>query len=142
MTVRDALNLAMDEEMARDSKVFLMGMRWMICWCVGEEVGKYRGAYKVSQDLFKKYGPDRVIDTPITEMGFAGLGIGAAQKGLRPIIEFMTFNFSMQAIDQVVNSAAKTYYMSGGKIHVPIVFRGPNGVAASVGKKYLFILII
>lgn len=102
--------------------------------CVGEEVGKYRGAYKVSQDLYKKYGPNRVIDTPITEMGFAGLGIGAAQKGLRPIIEFMTFNFAMQAIDQIVNSAAKTYYMSGGKIHVPIVFRGPNGVAASVGK--------
>ena len=100
---------------------------------VGEEVGKYRGAYKVSQDLYKKYGPERVIDTPITEMGFAGLGIGAAQKGLRPIVEFMTWNFSMQAIDQIVNSAAKTYYMSGGKIHVPIVFRGPNGVAASVG---------
>ena len=102
-------------------------------------MGKYRGAYKVSQDLYKQIstrrdGPNRVIDTPITEMGFAGLGIGAAQKGLRPIIEFMTFNFAMQAIDQIVNSAAKTYYMSGGKIHVPIVFRGPNGVAASVGK--------
>ena len=102
---------------------------------IGEEVGKYRGAYKVSQDLLKKYGPERVIDTPITEMGFTGLGVGAAQKGLRPIIEFMTFNFSMQAIDQIVNSAAKTYYMSGGKIHCPIVFRGPNGVAASVGMK-------
>ena len=90
MTVRDALNLAMDEEMARDPKVFLMGMRWMIWWCVGEEVGKYRGAYKVSQDLFKKYGPDRVIDTPITEMGFAGLGIGAALTGLNIYITSVT----------------------------------------------------
>ena len=90
----------------------------------------------MSQDLYKKYGPERVIDTPITEMGFAGLGVGAAQKGLRPIIEFMTFNFSMQAIDQIVNSAAKSYYMSGGKIHVPIVFRGPNGVAASVAAQH------
>lgn len=88
----------------------------------------------MSQDLYKKYGPERVIDTPITEMGFAGLGVGAAQKGLRPIIEFMTWNFAMQAVDQIVNSAAKTFYMSGGKIHVPIVFRGPNGVAASVGR--------
>lgn len=126
MTVRDALNLAMDEEMARDSSVFLMG----------EEVGKYRGAYKVSQDLFKKYGPDRVIDTPITEMGFTGIGVGAAMKGLRPIVEFMTFNFSLQAIDHVVNSAAKSFYMSGGKIHVPIVFRGPNGVAAAVAAQH------
>ena len=90
----------------------------------------------MSQDLYKKYGAERVIDTPITEMGFAGLGVGAAQKGLRPIIEFMTFNFSMQAIDQIVNSAAKSYYMSGGKIHVPIVFRGPNGVAASVAAQH------
>ena len=90
----------------------------------------------MSQDLYKKYGPNRVIDTPITEMGFAGLGVGAAQKGLRPIIEFMTFNFAMQAVDQIVNSAAKTYYMSGGKIHVPIVFRGPNGVAASVAAQH------
>lgn len=92
----------------------------------------------MSQDLYKKYGPERVIDTPITEMGFAGLGVGAAQKGLRPIIEFMTWNFAMQAVDQIVNSAAKTFYMSGGKIHVPIVFRGPNGVAASVGRRACF----
>ena len=113
MAIRDALNLAMDEEMERDEKVFLMG----------EEVAEYDGAYKVSRGLWKKWGDKRVIDTPITEMGFAGMAVGAAFNGLRPIVEFMTFNFSMQAIDQVINSAAKTLYMSGGDLNVPIVFR-------------------
>jgi len=126
MTVRDALNSAMDEEMARDSSVFL----------IGEEVGEYQGAYKISRGLFQKYGADRIVDTPITEMGFAGLATGAAFAGLRPICEFMTWNFSLQAIDHVVNSAAKTYYMSGGKINVPIVFRGPNGAAAGVAAQH------
>lgn len=126
MTVRDALNSAMDEEMSRDTTVFL----------IGEEVGEYQGAYKISRGLFQKYGAERVVDTPITEMGFAGLAVGAAFAGLRPICEFMTWNFSMQAIDHVVNSAAKTFFMSGGKINVPIVFRGPNGAAAGVAAQH------
>jgi len=124
--VRDALNSAMDEEMARDDKVFILG----------EEVAEYNGAYKVTKELWKKYGDKRVIDTPITEMGFAGIAVGAAMNGLRPICEFMTFNFSMQAIDQVINSAAKTFYMSAGAVAVPIVFRGPNGSAAGVGAQH------
>lgn len=124
--MRDALNSAIDEEMARDSTVFL----------IGEEVGEYQGAYKISRGLFQKYGADRIVDTPITEMGFAGLATGAAFAGLRPICEFMTWNFSLQAIDHVVNSAAKTYYMSGGKINVPIVFRGPNGAANGVAAQH------
>ncbi|RAL41705.1 hypothetical protein DM860_008887 [Cuscuta australis] len=126
MTVRDALNSAIDEEMSADSKVFLMG----------EEVGEYQGAYKISKGLLDKYGPDRVLDTPITEAGFAGIGVGAAYYGLKPIVEFMTFNFSMQAIDHIINSAAKSNYMSSGQISVPIVFRGPNGAAAGVGAQH------
>ncbi|XP_039299725.1 pyruvate dehydrogenase E1 component subunit beta, mitochondrial isoform X2 [Nilaparvata lugens] len=126
MTVRDALNSALDEEMASDERVVLLG----------EEVALYDGAYKVSRGLWKKYGDKRVIDTPITEMGFAGIAVGAAMAGLRPICEFMTFNFSMQAIDQVINSAAKTFYMSAGTINVPIVFRGPNGAAAGVAAQH------
>lgn len=126
LTVRDALNSALDEEMEHDEKVFLLG----------EEVAQYDGAYKVSRGLWKKYGDKRVIDTPITEMGFAGIAVGAAMGGLRPVCEFMTFNFSMQAIDQVINSASKTFYMSAGQIHVPIVFRGPNGAAAGVGAQH------
>ncbi|KAL9899361.1 pyruvate dehydrogenase E1 beta subunit isoform 1-T1 [Glossina fuscipes fuscipes] len=126
MTCREALNSAMDDEMERDSRVFLMG----------EEVAQYDGAYKVSRGLWKKYGDKRVIDTPITEMGFAGVAVGAAMAGLRPILEFMTFNFSMQAIDQVINSAAKTFYMSAGQINVPIVFRGPNGAAMGVAAQH------
>ena len=126
ITVRDALNHAMAEEMRRDENVFLMG----------EEVGEYQGAYKVSQGLLEEFGPSRVIDTPITEHGFTGLGVGAAFTGLRPIVEFMTFNFALQAIDQIVNSAAKTHYMSGGQITCPIVFRGPNGAAARVGAQH------
>jgi len=126
MTVRDALRDAMAEEMRRDETVFLMG----------EEVAQYQGAYKVSQGLLEEFGERRVIDTPITEQGFAGLGVGAAFGGLRPIIEFMTFNFAMQAIDQVVNSAAKTLYMSGGQMGCPIVFRGPNGPAARVAAQH------
>ena len=125
-TVREALRDAMAEEMRRDDKVFLMG----------EEVAEYQGAYKVSQGLLEEFGPNRVIDTPITEHGFAGLGVGAAFTGLRPIVEFMTFNFSMQAIDQIVNSAAKTNYMSGGQMGCPIVFRGPNGAAARVAAQH------
>ena len=116
MPVREAINAGIDEEMERDEKVFVMG----------EEVAQYQGAYKVTKGLFQKYGEKRVIDTPITEMGFAGIATGAAYQGLRPVCEFMTFNFSMQAIDQVVNSAAKQYYMSGGDMTVPIVFRGPT----------------
>jgi pyruvate dehydrogenase E1 component beta subunit len=116
----------MAEEMRRDPKVFLMG----------EEVAQYQGAYKVSQGLLEEFGDKRVIDTPITEMGFSGLGIGAAFGGLRPIIEFMTFNFSMQAMDQIVNSAAKTLYMSGGQMGCPIVFRGPNGAASRVAAQH------
>lgn len=126
LTVRDALNQAMDEEMEKDERVFLLG----------EEVAQYDGAYKVSRGLWKKYGDKRVIDTPITEMGFAGIAVGAAMAGLRPICEFMTFNFSMQAIDQVINSAAKTFYMSAGTVNVPIVFRGPNGAAAGVAAQH------
>lgn len=126
LTVRDALNMALDEELARDEKVFVMG----------EEVAQYDGAYKITRGLWKKYGDKRVIDTPITEMGFAGLAVGAAFNNLRPILEFMTFNFSMQAIDQVINSAAKTFYMSGGTVNVPIVFRGPNGCAAGVAAQH------
>ncbi|PRD21234.1 UNVERIFIED_CONTAM: Pdhb [Trichonephila clavipes] len=124
--VRDALNSAMDEEMERDERVFLLG----------EEVAMYDGAYKVSRGLWKKYGDKRVIDTPITEIGFAGIAVGAAMAGLRPICEFMTFNFSMQAIDHIINSAAKTFYMSAGKINVPMVFRGPNGAASGVAAQH------
>lgn len=126
MTVREALNSALDEEMSADPKVVLMG----------EEVGEYQGAYKISKGLLEKYGPERVLDTPITEAGFAGIGVGAAYHGVRPIVEFMTFNFSMQAIDHIINSAAKMYYMSAGKINVPIVFRGPNGAAAGVSSQH------
>lgn len=126
MPVREAINQAIDEEMARDEKVFI----------IGEEVAQYQGAYKVSKGLYQKYGAKRVIDTPITEMGFAGIATGAAYQGLRPIVEFMTFNFSMQAIDQIVNSAAKQFYMSGGDCSVPIVFRGPNGAAAGVAAQH------
>ncbi len=119
VSLREALNQAMDEEMARDERVFLMG----------EEVAQYNGAYKVSQGLLAKYGPKRIIDTPIAESGFAGIGIGAAMAGLRPIVEFMTWNFSLVAYDQIVNHAAKMLSMSGGHFHVPIVFRGPGGAA-------------
>jgi pyruvate dehydrogenase E1 component beta subunit len=126
ITVREALREAMAEEMRRDPTVFLMG----------EEVGQYQGAYKVSQGLLDEFGPKRVIDTPITEQGFAGLGIGAAFGGLRPIVEFMTWNFAMQAIDQIINSAGKTLYMSGGQMGCPIVFRGPNGAAARVAAQH------
>ena len=125
-TVREALRDAMAEEMRRDEKIFLMG----------EEVAQYQGAYKVSQGLLEEFGAKRVIDTPITEHGFAGLGVGAAFGGLKPIVEFMTFNFAMQAIDQIINSAAKTHYMSGGQMTCPIVFRGPNGAAARVGAQH------
>ncbi|XP_012675403.1 pyruvate dehydrogenase E1 component subunit beta, mitochondrial [Clupea harengus] len=126
VTVRDALNQAMDEELERDDKVYLLG----------EEVAQYDGAYKVSRGLWKKYGDKRIIDTPITEMGFTGIAVGSAMAGLRPICEFMTFNFSMQAIDQVINSAAKTNYMSAGLQSVPIVFRGPNGSSAGVAAQH------
>jgi pyruvate dehydrogenase E1 component beta subunit len=126
MTVREALREAMAVEMRSDDRVFLMG----------EEVGQYQGAYKISQGLLDEFGPKRVIDTPITEHGFTGLAVGAAMNGLRPIVEFMTFNFSMQAIDQIINSAAKTLYMSGGQMGTPIVFRGPNGAAARVGAQH------
>lgn len=126
MTVREALRDAMAEEMRLDPNVFVMG----------EEVAEYQGAYKVTQGLLQEFGPERVIDTPITEHGFAGLGVGAAMAGLKPIVEFMTFNFAMQAIDQIVNSAAKTNYMSGGQIRCPIVFRGPNGAASRVGAQH------
>ena len=126
MTVREALRDAMAEEMRRDDTVFLMG----------EEVAQYQGAYKVSQGLLEEFGARRVIDTPITEHGFAGLGVGAAFAGLRPIVEFMTWNFAMQAMDQIINSAGKTRYMSGGQMSSPIVFRGPNGPAARVGAQH------
>ncbi len=125
-TVREALRDAMAEEMRRDGDVFVMG----------EEVAEYQGAYKITQGLLQEFGADRVIDTPITEHGFAGLGVGAAMSGLRPIVEFMTFNFAMQAIDQIINSAAKTLYMSGGQMGAPIVFRGPNGAASRVGAQH------
>jgi pyruvate dehydrogenase E1 component beta subunit len=125
-TVREALRDAMAEEMRRDERVFVMG----------EEVAQYQGAYKVTQGLLDEFGPKRVIDTPITEYGFAGLGSGAAMGGLKPVIEFMTFNFAMQAIDHIINSAAKTNYMSGGQMRCPIVFRGPNGAASRVGAQH------
>ncbi len=126
LSVRDALRDAMAEEMRGDELVFLMG----------EEVAQYQGAYKISQGLLDEFGPKRVIDTPITEQGFGGLGIGAAYGGLKPIVEFMTFNFAVQALDQIINSAAKTLYMSGGQMGAPIVFRGPNGAAARVGAQH------
>ncbi|WP_370237183.1 MULTISPECIES: pyruvate dehydrogenase complex E1 component subunit beta [Henriciella] len=125
-TVRDALRDAMAEEMRRDDAVFVMG----------EEVAEYQGAYKVTRELLQEFGAKRVVDTPITEHGFAGLGVGAAFGGLKPIVEFMTFNFAMQAIDQIINSAAKTLYMSGGQMGCPIVFRGPNGAASRVGAQH------
>jgi len=126
ITVREALQSAMKEEMHRDEKIFILG----------EEVAEYQGAYKVTQGLLQEFGNKRVIDTPITEHGFAGLAVGAAFGGLRPIVEFMTFNFAMQAFDQIVNSAAKTNYMSGGQLGCPIVFRGPNGAASRVGAQH------
>ncbi|XP_044261995.1 pyruvate dehydrogenase E1 component subunit beta, mitochondrial [Tribolium madens] len=126
MTVRDALNSALDEEMTRDDRVFV----------IGEEVAQYDGAYKVTRGLWKKYGDKRVIDTPITEMGFTGIAVGAAMAGLRPVCEYMTFNFAMQAIDQIINSAGKTFYMSAGRVNVPIVFRGPNGAASGVAAQH------
>jgi pyruvate dehydrogenase E1 component beta subunit len=125
-TMREALRDALAEEMRRDNDVFLMG----------EEVAQYQGAYKISQGLLDEFGPQRVIDTPITEQGFAGIGVGAAFAGLKPIVEFMTWNFAMQAIDQIVNSAGKTLYMSGGQVSCPIVFRGPNGAAARVAAQH------
>ncbi len=125
-TVRDALRDAMAEEMRRDGNVFIMG----------EEVAEYQGAYKVTQGLLQEFGPRRVVDTPITEHGFTGLATGAAMMGLRPVVEFMTFNFAMQAMDQIINSAAKTNYMSGGQIRCPMVFRGPNGAASRVAAQH------
>lgn len=126
ITYREALNQALLEEMERDDRVFLMG----------EEVGEYDGAYKVSKGLLARFGDRRVVDTPISELGFAGLGVGAAMVGLRPVIEFMTFNFSILALDQVINSAAKMLYMSGGQVPVPIVFRGPNGAALQLAAQH------
>jgi pyruvate dehydrogenase E1 component beta subunit len=126
ITFREALNQAMSEEMERDASVFLMG----------EEVGHYQGAYKVSQGMLAKFGERRIVDTPIAECGFAGIGIGAAMVGLRPIIEFMTFNFSLVAIDQIINNAAKIRQMSGGQFHIPIVFRGPGGSAVQVASQH------
>ncbi|MDR6430847.1 pyruvate dehydrogenase complex E1 component subunit beta [Brucella pseudogrignonensis] len=126
MTVREALRDAMAEEMRRDDNVFIMG----------EEVAEYQGAYKITQGLLDEFGPRRVVDTPITEHGFAGVGVGAAMAGLKPIVEFMTFNFAMQAIDQIINSAAKTLYMSGGQMGAPMVFRGPSGAAARVAAQH------
>jgi pyruvate dehydrogenase E1 component beta subunit len=126
MTVREALNKALEDEMLNDNDVFIMG----------EEVAQYQGAYKITQGLLEKFGPKRVIDTPIAEYGFTGIAVGAAFMGLKPIVEFMSFNFSMQAIDHIVNSAAKTLYMSGGQISCPIVFRGPNGSASQVGAQH------
>ncbi|QYU69407.1 pyruvate dehydrogenase complex E1 component subunit beta [Leptolyngbya sp. 15MV] len=126
VTVREALRDAMAEEMRRDERVFVMG----------EEVAQYQGAYKVTQGLLDEFGAKRVIDTPITEYGFAGIGTGAAMGGLRPIVEFMTFNFAMQAIDHIINSAAKTNYMSGGQMRCPVVFRGPNAAASRVGAQH------
>ena len=126
LTYRDALNQALREEMTRDPNVFLMG----------EEVGVYQGAYKVSRGLLEEFGPNRVVDTPITELGFAGVGVGAAMVGLRPIIEFMTWNFALLAIDQIVNSAAKMRYMSGGQVGMPIVFRGPAGAALQLAAQH------
>jgi pyruvate dehydrogenase E1 component beta subunit len=126
LQIREALRRAMVEEMRRDDRIFLMG----------EEVAQYNGAYKVSQGMLEEFGPDRIVDTPISEGGFAGLGIGAAMVGMRPIIEFMTWNFSLVAFDQVVNSAAKIYQMSGGQASVPVVFRGPNGTAENLGSQH------
>ena len=126
LTYRDALNQALREEMRRDDRVFLMG----------EEVGTYQGAYKVSRGLLEEFGPMRVVDTPITELGFAGVGVGAAMVGLRPVIEFMTWNFALLAVDQLVNNAAKMRYMSGGQVGVPIVFRGPGGAALQLGAQH------
>ena len=126
LTIRDALNQAIKEELARDERVFIMG----------EEVAEYDGAYKVTRGLHKEFGSKRVIDTPITELGFAGLGVGAAMAGLRPIVEFMTFNFSILATDQIINSAAKMLYMSGGQFNIPIVFRGPGGSALQVSSQH------
>ena len=126
ITVREALREGMSEEMRRDENVFLMG----------EEVGEYQGAYKISQGMLEEFGAKRVVDTPITELGFAGIATGSAMAGLRPIVEFMTFNFSLQAMDHIINSAAKTLYMSGGQMGAPMVFRGPNGAAARVGAQH------
>jgi pyruvate dehydrogenase E1 component beta subunit len=126
LTYRDALNQALREEMRRDSRVFLMG----------EEVGVYQGAYKVSRGLLEEFGPSRVVDTPITELGFAGVGVGAAMAGLVPVIEFMTWNFALLAMDQIVNSAAKMLYMSGGQVRMPIVFRGPGGAALQLAAQH------
>jgi pyruvate dehydrogenase E1 component beta subunit len=126
ITFREALRAAMDEEMSRDETVILLG----------EEVAQYHGAYKVSQGLWEKFGDSRVMDTPITEEGFTGFGIGAAMAGLRPIVEWMTYNFSIQALDQVINNAAKMLYMSGGQYHIPVVFRGPNGPAEHLGSQH------
>ena len=124
--VRKALNLALDEEMTRDENVFI----------IGEEVAQYNGAYKISKGLWDKYGDKRVIDTPISESGFTGLSVGAAMQGLRPIVEYMSFNFSLVAIDQIISNAAKMYYMTGGQYNVPIVFRGCNGAAAQVSSQH------
>ncbi|MAH89521.1 MAG: pyruvate dehydrogenase complex E1 component subunit beta [Pelagibacterales bacterium] len=126
ISVREIIRDTIAEEMRLDPKIFLLG----------EEVGEYQGAYKVSQGLLDEFGSKRVVDTPITEAGFTGLAIGAAMNGLRPIVEFMTWNFAMQAIDHIINSAAKTFYMSGGKINIPIVFRGPNGIASRVAAQH------
>jgi len=126
VAVRDALQMAMDHEMEKDNNVILLG----------EEVAQYHGAYKVSRGLWEKYGSERVIDTPITEMGFAGIAVGAAMRGMKPVCEFMTFNFAMQAIDQIVNSAAKSHYMSAGLLKAPMVFRGPNGSSAGVAAQH------
>jgi pyruvate dehydrogenase E1 component beta subunit len=126
LTYRDALNQALREEMQRDASVFLMG----------EEVGVYQGAYKVSRGLLEEFGPQRVVDTPIAELGFAGIGVGAAMAGLRPVIEFMTWNFALLALDQIVNAAAKMLYMSGGQLRMPIVFRGPNGAALQLSSQH------
>src|ERR1044071_48934 len=126
MTMRDALNQALREELQRDENVFLMG----------EEVAEYQGAYKVTRNLLQEFGPKRVIDTPITELGFAGVGVGAAMVGLRPVIEFMTFNFALLALDQIVNSAAKMLYMSDGQVPMPIVFRGPGGAPLQLAPQH------
>src|SRR5256885_1371804 len=126
LTYRDALNQALREEMQRDPNVFLMG----------EEVGVYQGAYKVSRGLLEEFGPQRIVDTPIAELGFAGIGVGAAMAGLRPVIEFMTWNFAVLALDQIVNSAAKILYESGGQVPIPIVFRGPNGAALQLAAQH------
>lgn len=126
MTIRDALNAALREEIIRDENVFI----------IGEEVAEYDGAYKVTRGLWKEFGDKRVVDSPITELGFAGLGVGAAMAGLRPVVEFMTWNFSILAADQIINHAAKMYYMSGGQFNIPIVFRGPNGSAYQVSSQH------